>query len=153
MREVPSRTGAVGDSGAPASCVELYSATTIGNRDLAFDGTVVGIAAGGTNKPGRGGLDTAAVRFRVNECFAGGTDDTVTVDMVPPANSVEQDQAPAYEQGTGMLLSGEPRWGGKPLDDPGLPGGAPPLHRLDLRWLHPVRRVDRRGRQDEPAEP
>lgn len=115
---VPSRAGRLGDGGAAASCVETYSATTIGNRGFAFDGTVVGIAPGETNKPGNAGVDTAAVTFRVHEWFTGGTDDTVTVDMVPPANGAEQDQAPRYEPGTRLLVSGEPRWGGEPLDDP-----------------------------------
>lgn len=118
VREGPPRSGPVGDSGATASCVEAYSATTIGNRDFAFDGTVVAVAAGASSAPGQGGLDTAAVTFRVNEWFKGGTDDTVSVDMAAPTNSVGQDQVPSYEQGTRLLVSGEPRWGGEPLDDP-----------------------------------
>ena len=112
-----ARTGPVGDGGAAASCVETYSEATIGNRDFAFDGTVVSIASGGTNKAGKGKLDTAAVTFRVNEWFAGGTEQTVTVDMGPPVSGGEQDQEPAYEEGTRMLVSGEPRWGGQPLKD------------------------------------
>lgn len=114
---VPARTGPVGDGGAAASCVEAYSEATIGNRDFAFDGTVVSNEAGGTNKAGKGTLDTAAVTFRVNEWFTGGTDDTVTVDMGPPVSGVEQNQEPAYAEGTRMLVSGEPRWGGQPLED------------------------------------
>lgn len=117
-QHVPSRTGPLRDGGAAASCVETYSVTTIGNRDFAFDGTVVSVGPGGTNKASKGELDTAAVTFRVNEWFTGGTEDTVTVDMGAPTISVEQDQEPAYEEGTRMLVSGEPRWGGRPLEDP-----------------------------------
>lgn len=116
VSENGSRTGPVDAAGASASCVETYSGTTIGNRDFAFDGTVVAIGPGETNKSGRGGLDTAAVSFRVNEWFKGGTDDTVTIDMGTSTSSAE-DQTPAYEEGTRLLVSGEPRWGGAPLDD------------------------------------
>jgi hypothetical protein len=30
---------------------------------------------------------------------------------------VAGDDTPLYEEGTRMLISGEPRWGGQPLDD------------------------------------
>lgn len=97
--------------------MEEYSAATIGNRDFAFDGTVVNIGSGGTNKPGKGEMDTAAVTFRVNEWFKGGTDATVTVDLGSVTGSVGPDQPPVYEEGTRLLVSGEPRWGGEPLED------------------------------------
>lgn len=90
---------------------------TIGNRDFAFDGTVMSIGPGTTNwpGPGRGDLDLASVTFQVNEWFTGGDGDTVAVDMGAPTDG-EMQQAATYEVGTRLLVSGEPRWGGAPLD-------------------------------------
>ena len=116
-RPSPSRTGPVGDGGATASCVESYSVKTIGNRAFAFDGTVTAIAPGGTNESDKGALDTVAVTFSVNEWFKGGTNETVTVDLISPTSDIAGDETPAYEEGTRLLVSGEPRWGGQPLDD------------------------------------
>lgn len=116
MPKALSRSGAVDSGGASASCVETYSGATIDNRDFAFDGTVVAIGPGATSNSGSGGLGTAAVTFRVNEWFKGGSDDTVTVDMGASTSSAKH-QAPAYEEGTRLLVSGEPRWGGEPLNE------------------------------------
>ena len=113
----PLRTGAVGAAVAAASCVEGYDVTTIGHRAFAFDGTVTAIGPGRTDRAGSGALDTVAVTFAVHEWFTGGADGTVTVDlMAPDAGPVDGD-VPAYEEGTRLLVSGEPRWGGAPLDD------------------------------------
>jgi hypothetical protein len=114
---VPTRTGPLGDNGAAASCVEGYNIKTIGNRAFAFDGTIVSIGEGATNKADKGQLDTAAVTFQVNEWFKGGARETVTVDLMAPASNIAGDETPAYEEGTRLLVSGEPRWGGAPLDD------------------------------------
>lgn len=111
-----TRTGPLEDKGSAASCVEGYSPATLRNRDFAFDGTIVAIGPGGTNKPDKGGLPTASVRFKVNEWFKGGAEDTITVDLMSPA-SIAGDDTPLYEEGTRLLVSGEPRWGGQPLDD------------------------------------
>lgn len=113
-----TRTGPVGQgSSATASCVEEYSPTTLSNRAFAFDGTVTGIGPGTTNKPDKGRLDTAAVTFTVNEWFAGGTAPSVTVDVMTPAREAAGGPNSAYATGTRLLVSGEPRWGGEPLDD------------------------------------
>ena len=111
------RTGPVGDNGADASCVEGYNANTIGNRAFAFDGTIITIGPGGTNKADKGTLDTAAVTFQVNEWFKGGKGTTVTVDFESSTNNAAGNDTPAYEHGTRLLVSGEPRWGGEPLTD------------------------------------
>ena len=111
-----ARTGPVEDKNSAASCVEGYSPTTLRNRAFAFDGTIVTIGPAGTNKPDKGALPTASVRFTVNEWFKGGTEDTATVDLMSP-NSIAGDDTPLYEEGTRMLVSGEPRWGGQPLND------------------------------------
>ena len=111
------RTGPVGEDGRAASCAEGYSSKTIGNRSFAFDGTITKIGPGSTNKPDRGILDTAAVSFAVDEWFKGGLGDSVTVDLMALPSAVADDGTPAYEVGTRLLVSGEPRWGGPPLQD------------------------------------
>jgi hypothetical protein len=117
-RAAEARTGPVNGHGpATARCVEEYSPATLANRTFAFDGTVMAIGPAGTNKPGKGDLDAAAVAFTVNEWFAGGTAPTVTVDLMSPASNIVGDVTPAYEEGTRLLVSGEPRWGGEMLDD------------------------------------
>ena len=116
-QDVTPRTGPVGDGDATSRCVESYSAQTIGNRSFAFDGTIVDIDAGGTNKPDMGSLDTAAVTFDVNEWFKGGPGERVTVDVVSPTSSASTSEPPVYDVGTRLLVSGEPRWGGEPLAD------------------------------------
>ena len=110
------RTGPVEDKGSAASCVEGYSTETLRNRAFAFDGTIVSIGPAGTNKPDKGQLPTASVRFRVNEWFKGGSEDTAIVDLMSPGGIAGED-TPLYEEGTRLLVSGEPRWGGQPLDD------------------------------------
>lgn len=105
------------EDGARASCSEGYNVKTIDSRDFAFDGTITNIGPGGTNKPDKGTLATAAVTFQVNEWFKGGTSTSLTVDLMSPTNNIVEDETPAYEQGTRLLVSGEPRWGGEPLTD------------------------------------
>lgn len=119
--EVGPRTGAVPDGSA--SCVEGYGPATLKGRDFAFDGTVVDIERGGS------GLGVP-VTFRVTEWFTGGHRRTVTVGLSSPSqpewNTAPSGQegeytsefGPSYEVGTRMLVSGEPRWGGKPLRNP-----------------------------------
>lgn len=55
--------------------------------------------------------------FTVNEWFEGGTARAITVDLMAPTSRIAGDETPAYEAGTRLLVSGEPRWGGAPLDD------------------------------------
>ncbi|GAA2480071.1 hypothetical protein [Winogradskya humida] len=98
-----------------ASCVKGYSPATLAKQDFAFDGTVVGVGPGITNRrDGTGILATVGVSFHVNVWFKGGTRDTVVVDMMPaPAGRADWTAI-----GTRLLVSGMPRWGGAPLDDP-----------------------------------
>jgi hypothetical protein len=77
----------------------------------------VSIGEGATNKVDKGQLDTAAVTFQVNEWFKGGAGETVTVDLMAPTSNIAGNDTPLYEEGTRLLVSGEPRWGGAPLDD------------------------------------
>lgn len=57
--------------------------------------------------------------FEVRERYAGGTDDQVTVDMQTVMSDPEgPEPAAVYGVGSRLLISGEPRWGGTPLDAP-----------------------------------
>jgi len=116
--ENPTRhlTGPLPASGA-ASCVEQYGPEGVADRAFAFDGNVIGIDPGQSNRPGYGSLDLAAVTFAVNEWFSGGKSATVTVGMDPPAEHSLREGVPSYAIGSRLLVSGEPRWGGAPLDN------------------------------------
>lgn len=106
-------------SSAVTSCVEQYSPRTVAELGFAFDGTVTAIGRGVTDRPGSGQLGYAGVTFEVDEWFAGGDTATVTVDMArPTTESADGESLPSYEVGTRLLVSGQPRWGGAPLDDP-----------------------------------
>lgn len=98
---------ALSGSSSAALCVAYYSPASVAKRSFAFDGTVLGIAEGTTNRPGMGDVDLIAVTFDVTEWFRGGSEATVTVDMARRAAAV----------GDRLLVSGEPRWGGAPLTD------------------------------------
>jgi hypothetical protein len=112
----PGPTGPV--RGGAGSCVEPYSPAAVGDRAFAFDGTVTAIGPGNTDRPGKGALHDAAVSFSVNEWFDGGRAPNVTVDLPPPI-VFSHSEAPgwSYEVGARLLVSGEPRWGGAPLND------------------------------------
>lgn len=107
--------------GAEARCVEGYSPETLPHRAFAFDGTVHSIGVDPTDD-GQGGDNGAAdggylpVTFDVHEWFAGGGPAHVTVAMLPPTPSSLD--AAEYHVGSRLLVSGEPRWGGDPLDEP-----------------------------------
>lgn len=103
--------------GGSASCVEQYSPAAVNGRSFAFDGTVTAIGPGRSDRADTG-LDLVAATFTVNEWFEGGSGSAVTVDITPPdAAPSSGASAPAYEVGTRLLVSGEPRWGGAPLTD------------------------------------
>lgn len=115
------RSGPLAEEGITrASCVETYSPTSLVNRAFAFDGTVSEIGASVTNRAGKGQLELAGVTFTVNTWYRGGEQDTIAVDLprpVPAGSAVGQ-TGPSYEVGSRLLVSGEPRWGGAPLDQP-----------------------------------
>lgn len=100
-----------------ASCVEEYSPTNLANRAFAFDGTVVAIRE--VTEPELTG-SMVEVDFAVNEWFRAGDDEaTATVEMFDPESltSVDQTGLDAWTVGTRLLITGEPRWGGDPLDN------------------------------------
>ena len=103
---------------ARASCVERYTPIAVAGRGFAFDGTIERIGPGQTDRAGLGHLDYAAVTFAVHEWFVGGSADSVTVDMPPPGSQASLEESPPpYQIGSRLLVSGEPRWGGAPLED------------------------------------
>lgn len=122
--EAPQSAGPAESEGAPvsiggaaASCVEEYSTETLAGRDFAFAGEVVAIAEAEADPAAEGDRDgSVRVTFGVTEWFAGGGPEAVTVDM--PAAGTGSVDAPVYDEGTRLLVSGEPRFGGEPLDAP-----------------------------------
>lgn len=105
------RSGPLFEDGPAVSCVETYSPQTLTNRSLAFDGTVAAVGASISNRPDKGQLELTGVTFTVNTWYRGGTTGEVTVDLPPPASR-------SYSVGSRLLVSGEPRWAGEPLDRP-----------------------------------
>lgn len=110
-----NETGPLLDGGA-ASCVESYSLETLQNRDFAFDGTVVRMGPSVSDRGDDGDLNLAGITFEVREWFMGGDANEVTVDVQGAAGTAEEDLP--FRVGTRLLMSGEPRWGGAPLDSP-----------------------------------
>ena len=97
-----------------ASCVERYDLTTLKRRVFAFDGTVLRTAAMQPPADGSGALDGyLTVTFKVDQWFKGGDQATVTLDMIGP--TINSAQQMSYGVGTRLLVSGEPRFGGRPL--------------------------------------
>lgn len=114
-----ARSGPLPD-GRAISCVESYSPQALAGRAFAFDGVVVNVGPSVTDRGGDGDLGLPGVTFEVREWFTGGGADTVTVDVQAPfAGSAEaSDPAYAYGIGSRLLVSGEARWGGSPLEEP-----------------------------------
>lgn len=101
-------------SNLAADCVELYDLVTLKHVVFAFDGTVSRITAMQSPADGSGTLDGyVTVTFNVNEWFRGGDQSTVTLNMIKPL--VSPDQQISYGVGTRLLVSGAPRFGGSPL--------------------------------------
>lgn len=113
------RTGPLAD-GAAASCAVEYSPDAVRERDFAFDGVVLAIGPGGTDRSGTPGPDLVGVTFAVQEWFSGGDGATVTVDLPPPATdgAPSSVDGPVYGPGSRLLVSGESRWNGAPLEEP-----------------------------------
>ena len=98
--------------------MEGYSPGAVSGRGFAFDGTVIEIGEGNTDRPGKGQLNYAGVTFAVNDWFVGDGGSSVTIDMAPPSGGASSAEFPtAYQIGTRLLVSGESRWGGDGLED------------------------------------
>ena len=92
--------------GSAASCVAEFSAATLRERAFAFDGTVTDVRVAEDPRAPDDETDMQRVTFAVNEWFSEGSESSV--DIWLPRDLVEGDR---------LLVSGEPRWGGAPLED------------------------------------
>lgn len=110
------RSGPLPDGGA-VSCVEHYSLETLQDRAFAFDGVVIAIGSSVSDRGDSGDLNLAGVTFDVREWFTGGDASEVTVDVQGVGEGTAEEDLP-FRVGTRLLVSGEPRWGGAPLDSP-----------------------------------
>lgn len=112
----PTRQGPV-LVGAAADCVEIYSPPAVAGRAFAFDGTVTAIGSARSHRAGTA-RPLVGVTFWVSKWFRGGSGETVTVDWYPPqqGNGETDRSLASYGVGSRLLVSGEPRWGGAPLD-------------------------------------
>jgi hypothetical protein len=94
-----------------ASCAFEYDPSTLAQRSWAFDGTLVSLGSLEDSRLGR----VPSATFSVNHWYRGGGGDQVTVQFeMGPISEF----APEVEVGARLLATGEPRWGGQPLDDP-----------------------------------
>ena len=74
-----------------------------------------------SDQGGEADLELPGVTFEVREWYVDGTGDTVTVDMPWTARDADVGlltRGDAFGTGSRLLISGEPRWGGAPLDAP-----------------------------------
>jgi len=113
----PDNEGGPLPEGGAVSCVESYSPETLQNRAFAFDGIVVRLGPSVSDRGDDGDLDLAGITFEVREWFVGGDADEVTVDLQSVGEGTAEEDLP-FQVGTRLLVSGEPRWGGAPLDSP-----------------------------------
>lgn len=95
------------DDTSTGRCVEQYSGATLRERAFAFDGTVVSVASVQDPRAPKDDIVAGQVEFQVHEWFSPrGPGDLVKVWMQR-----------SVEPGDRLLVAGEPRWGGEPLDD------------------------------------
>ena len=102
-------------------CVEEYSPQTLTHRAFAFDGTVESIELRRDPQlevdEEEGGSLVPWVTLSVNRWYRGGSGDDVGV-WIENLNMTTSVGTIRAEPGTRLLVAGEPRWGGAPLDDP-----------------------------------
>lgn len=82
---------------------------------LRFRRTVNDVGASVSDRGGDGDLNLAGVKFEVREWFTGGDADEVTIDLQSLGEGTAEEDLP-FQVGPRLLVSGEPRWGGAPLD-------------------------------------
>jgi hypothetical protein len=103
-----------------ASCVETYSPKALRHRAFAFDGTAIAVEDRRDLRLPPGEDRVPWVTFEVNRWYLGGDAPQVGVWMegVSTSRSTGSQDAFPVEPGARLLVAGEPRWGGSPLDDP-----------------------------------
>jgi hypothetical protein len=103
-----------------ASCVEQYSPDTLRHRAFAFDGSVASIELRSDPRlqlEQEEDVRIPWVTFSVHRWYRGGSGDEIGV-WVEDLNVETSAGTIRAEPGTRLLVAGEPRWGGAPLDDP-----------------------------------
>jgi hypothetical protein len=111
---------AVAPPAAAASCVETYSAEALARRAFAFDGTIVSVELREDPTLSDSVGETAMVpwvTFDVNRWYKGGSGEQVGI-WVEHLGTPTSAGAIGGEPGARLLVTGEPRWGGEPLEDP-----------------------------------
>ena len=93
-----------------ADCAFEFNEATLAERSWAFDGTVIALSTGTDSQLG----DVPTATFTVNRWYKGGSGDEVTIQYEQGPIS---EYAPTTDTGARLLVAGEPRWGGDPLDD------------------------------------
>lgn len=93
-----------------SSCAVEYSPETLSARSWAFDGTLIAVGNVGDSQLGA----VPSATFNVNTWYRGGSTPQVTVQF---ETGMISEFVPEVTTGTRLLVSGEPRWGGQPLDD------------------------------------
>lgn len=106
-----------GPAAASYSCVQTYNPDTLIERSFAFDGTVVSIDLRTEPRLPEGEDEIPWVTFEVNRWFRAGSARQIGVwidnlNIETSAGTIEA------EPGARLLVAGEPRWGGDPLEDP-----------------------------------
>ena len=103
-------SGAASSASSPSttgSCATGYSPASLRKRSFAFDGVVTQVRAAQDRHLPAGHQGVTEAVFKVNKWFTGHGGQAVTV-------TVQRHVSP----GDRLLVAGEPRWGGHPLDDP-----------------------------------
>lgn len=127
LNAVPNPPATPGSSQGPippismTKCVQQYDLTTLRQVAFAFDGTVSRISATRPPLDRSDALDGYySVTFIVHEWFLAGDPTTVTLDMMstPSAGRVGSAMGTNFGLGTRLLVSGVPRFGGRPLQAP-----------------------------------
>jgi len=91
-------------------CAFEYNPSTLAERSWAFDGTMIELDSVDDSELG----EVPSATFSVNQWYRGGSGDTVTVQFETGPVS---EFVPNVEPGARLLVTGEPRHGGQPLDD------------------------------------
>lgn len=94
-----------------ASCAFEYSPSTLADRTWAFDGTLLSLGVIEDSQLGQ----VPSATFAVNHWYRGGSGDQIAVQFEMGSIS---EYVPNADAGVRLLVAGEPRWGGQPLDDP-----------------------------------
>jgi hypothetical protein len=109
------------EPGPASSCVEEYGPETLSRRAFAFDGTIIAVEIRKDPKlppPEEGVVDEGIpwVAFSVHRWYRGGSapEAGVWIEHLNVQTSVETISG---TPGTRLLVAGQPRWGGDPMDD------------------------------------